>query len=359
MIFLVLLGLLALPAFAAPRTRNVIVVMTDGLRWQEVFQGADAALMNKENGAVSEPEALKKEFWRDTPTARREALMPFLWTTIAKQGQVFGNRTAGSEAWVTNGMNFSYPGYSETLCGFPDPRIDSNDKVPNPNVTLFEWLHQKPAFKGKVAAFGAWDVFPFIFNAPRAGFLVNAGNDPYTVAPVSREMALMNRLKKESAIWESEALDTFTFHTSMEYLKKHQPRVMYLSLGETDEWAHAGKYADYLRATKLVDSYLRELWQTLQSISKYRGNTTVVFLPDHGRGEAPVEWKSHGQKIPDSKYIWMAFLGPDTAPLGERTKTAPVTQSQIAATVAALLGEDYTAAVPKAGKPITDVLPRQ
>jgi hypothetical protein len=45
-------------------------------------------------------------------------------------------------------------------------------------------------------------------------------------------MALMNRLKKESAIWESEALDTFTFHTSMEYLKKHQPRVMYLSLGE-------------------------------------------------------------------------------------------------------------------------------
>jgi hypothetical protein len=359
LIFLVLLGLLALPAFAAPRTRNVIVVMTDGLRWQEVFQGADAALMNKENGAVSEPEALKKEFWRDTPTARREALMPFLWTTIAKQGQVFGNRTAGSEAWVTNGMNFSYPGYSETLCGFPDPRIDSNDKVPNPNVTLFEWLHQKPAFKGKVAAFGAWDVFPFIFNAPRAGFLVNAGNDPYTVAPVSREMALMNRLKKESAIWESEALDTFTFHTSMEYLKKHQPRVMYLSLGETDEWAHAGKYADYLRATKLVDSYLRELWQTLQSISKYRGNTTVVFLPDHGRGEAPVEWKSHGQKIPDSKYIWMAFLGPDTAPLGERTKTAPVTQSQIAATVAALLGEDYTAAVPKAGKPITDVLPRQ
>jgi hypothetical protein len=41
------------------------------------------------------------------------------------------------------------------LCGFPDPRIDSNDKVPNPNVTLFEWLHQKPAFKGKVAAFGS------------------------------------------------------------------------------------------------------------------------------------------------------------------------------------------------------------
>ena len=32
-------------------------------------------------------------------------------------------------AYVTNGMFFSYPGYNETLCGFPDPRIHSNDKV--------------------------------------------------------------------------------------------------------------------------------------------------------------------------------------------------------------------------------------
>jgi hypothetical protein len=351
LIALVLVALLALPAASAGlRTRNVVIVMTDGLRWQEVFQGAEASLMTKENGGVGEPEALKKQFWRDTPEARREALMPFLWTTVAKQGQIYGNRKLGSEAWVTNGMNFSYPGYSETLCGFPDPRIDSNNKVPNPNVTMFEWLHQKPAFKGKVAAFGAWDVFPFIFNAARAGFLVNAGTDPYSEAP-----PLLNRLKKESAIWESEAFDTFTFHTAMAHLKKHQPRLMYVSLGETDEWAHAGKYADYLRAARLVDSYLQELWQTLQSMPKYRGTTTLIFLPDHGRGEAPVGWKSHGQKLPDSKYIWMAFLGPDTAALGERAKTEPVTQSQIAATAAALLGEDYHAAVPKAGKPIEAV----
>jgi hypothetical protein len=53
----------------------------------------------------------------------------------------------------------------------------------------------------------------------------------------------------------------------------------------------------------------------------------------------------------------MAYLGPDTRPLGERSKIAPVTQSQIAATLAAFLGEDYAADVPKAGKPIADVLP--
>ncbi|MGA2300867.1 MAG: hypothetical protein ABSG77_09265 [Candidatus Acidiferrum sp.] len=103
--------------------------------------------------------------------------------------------------------------------------------------------------------------------------------------------------------------------------------------------------------------YLRTLWELVQSMPEYRGNTTLIFTPDHGRGKTPHQWRDHGQKIPDSKYIWLAFLGPDTPALGERSKVAPVTQNQIAATLAALLGEDYAAAVPKAGKPITEVLP--
>jgi hypothetical protein len=54
----------------------------------------------------------------------------------------------------------------------------------------------------------------------------------------------------------------------------------------------------------------------------------------------------------------MGFLGPDTSPLGERSKIPPVTQSQIAPTLAALLGEDFSAAVPQAAQPVADVLAR-
>jgi len=97
------------------------------------------------------------------------ALMPFLWSVVAKQGQIYGNRRLGSDAYVTNGLDFSYPGYSETLCGFADPRIDSNDKVPNPNVTVLEWLNQNRAFHGQIAAFGAWDVISAVFNPERSG----------------------------------------------------------------------------------------------------------------------------------------------------------------------------------------------
>ncbi|MBL8222256.1 MAG: hypothetical protein JNL62_23675, partial [Bryobacterales bacterium] len=304
---------------AAQNTRNVIFVMTDGLRFQELFSGADDKLIHKEHGAVKDVEALRKAYWRDTPEARRETLLPFLWGTMAKQGQIYGNRARGSSAVVTNRRNFSYPGYSETLCGFPDDRIDSNDKKPNPNVTVLEWLHRKPQYKGRIAAFGAWDVFPYIFHAERAGFPVNAGHEPFRMEPMTPQLALINRLKAETPWnWDSETYDSFTFHTALQYLKTAKPRVLFLSLGETDEWAHAGRYKEYLDSAHRVDSYLKELWDTVQSMPEYRGTTALIFTPDHGRGEAPVEWKSHGEKIPDSKYIWMAFLGPDTKPLGER-----------------------------------------
>jgi Sulfatase len=342
--YIALLAVFALCANAQPshKTENVLLVMTDGLRWQEVFQGADAALMDDKNHEVA--------------AGQREALLPFFWQVIAKNGQIYGNRKLGSDAYVTNGFNFSYPGYNETLSGFADPRIHSNDKVANPNVTVLEWLNQKPAYRGKVAAFGAWGVISSIVNGARGGFVANSGYDALTAPPVTERLAAINRLKDETRVWDDEPFDSFAFQTALEYLRLHRPRVMYLSLGETDEWAHRGDYALYLRSAHRVDQYLKELWETVQSIGQYRGKTTLIFLTDHGRGQAAVEWKSHGEKIPDSKYIWMAFLGPDTRAVGERTKVAPVTQSQIAATLAALLGEDYAGAVPKAGKPIEDVL---
>jgi hypothetical protein len=54
----------------------------------------------------------------------------------------------------------------------------------------------------------------------------------------------------------------------------------------------------------------------------------------------------------------MAFMGPDTRDRGERSHVPAVTQNQIAATLAALLGEDYVGDVEKAGRPIADVLPQ-
>jgi phosphopentomutase len=142
----------------------------------------------------------------------------------------------------------------------------------------------------------------------------------------------------------------------MEYIKEKKPRVLFLSLGETDEWAHKGNYGEYLNAAHRVDGYLEQLWTALQEMPEYHGNTTLIFMPDHGRGSGPEDWTDHGQKIPDSKYIFMGFMGPETPVLGNRADVPAVTQSQAAATLAKYLGFDWNAAEKKAGVPVAAAL---
>lgn len=336
-------------------SENVIFVMTDGLRWQEVFSGADASLMTKVDGKLADPVALKARYWRDSPEERRRVLMPFLWSLVANEGQIYGNRTKGSDAFVTNGLNFSYPGYSEALCGFPDPRINSNDKIPNPNPTVLEWLSRFPEYRGRIAAFGGWDVIASVFNPARSGLVVNAGWDPFTAMAATPRLDLLNALKAQTPrVWEDEPFDAIPFYTAIEYLKQRKPKVLYISFGETDDWAHAGRYGKYLDAAHRVDKFLETLWMTVQEMPEYRGHTTLIVSTDHGRGDGPVGWQDHGQKIPDSRYIWIAFLGPDSPALGERSNVPPITQSQIASTIAGFVGKDYTGTVPQSGKPIHD-----
>jgi len=344
------------------KTRNVVVVMLDGVRWEEVFRGADPKLINKKGprmlGASEKRTALAKElYWRDDPIQRRQLLMPFLWDEFAAQGQIFGNRDLGSDSHVKNHERFSYPGYNETLTGRPDDRhIHSNQNIPNPNVTVLEWLNHKPEFQGKVAAFGAWKVFDGIFNRQRCGFLVNSGYDLIDEESRSPQLNLLNQLKEKSPrVWLDESFDSLPFYTAMEYVRLKKPRVLFIGLGETDNWAHMGSYPEYLNAVHRDDQYLSELWTQLQSMPEYRDQTTLIVLPDHGRGSGPL-WRLHALPVPGAGQTWMAFLGPDTPPMGERRMAASVTDSQIAATIAAALGEDYNAEMTKAGTPIEDVL---
>ncbi len=339
------------------QTHNVVLVTTDGLRWQEVFRGADASLINEEDGKVADPDSLRHQYWRETPETRREVLMPFLWTTIAHRGQIFGNRDKKSLARVTNGKNFSYPGYNELFTGFVDPGIDSNEKRPNPNFSVLEWLNRKPAYHGKVAAVGSWDVFPFILNVGRSGLPVNAGWMPIAGASPTRNERLLNDLMSRSIHdWNDCRNDVFTFRVALDYLRHRRPRVLYMGLGDTDKYGHGGRYDLYLRAAHEADAALKSVWNELQSHQQYRGSTTMIVTTDHGRGDAPKGWKNHGEKVEGSEAIWLAVLGPDTPSLGERSESKDVTLSQVAATLTTLLGEDYNAEIPRAAAPIVEVL---
>jgi hypothetical protein len=165
----------ALPVLAG-KTQNVVLIVSDGLRWQEVFTGADPALLDsKEGGSWLGAKELRKRYWRPDADARRALLFPFLWGTVAKQGQIFGNQMKGSVAHVTNGKAFSYPGYNEMTTGYPNDAIDSNEFGPNPNASVFEWLNRFDEYRGKVAVFGTWDAYDRIFNKSRSGLVMQTG----------------------------------------------------------------------------------------------------------------------------------------------------------------------------------------
>jgi Type I phosphodiesterase / nucleotide pyrophosphatase len=341
------------------KTKHVFLLISDGLRWQEIFTGAEKDLLTTDHGGNwANKEYLQKEFWRETPEERRKALFPFIWTVIAKQGQIYGNQTKDSDAHVTNGLDFSYPGYNEMLTGFPDPRINSNEFGPNPNVTVFEWLNNQSEFHGQVHVFATWEVFKNIFNEPRSHIPMQLAWDaPYTGANLSPRETLMNELYRTTTKLDNEDVyDSFLQVPLRDYVKANHPALMFVGYGETDNWAHSGRYDLVLESARGYDQFVQELWNLVQSIPEYKDQTTFILTADHGRGSGPKEWREHGNKQKGSQNIWLAVIGPDTSPLGERTNIPPITQSQIAATLAAFLGQDYKAAVPKAAAPIADVL---
>lgn len=356
---LALFCLSGLVAVAAPKTRNVILVTIDGLRWQEVYRGADAAMMDKEAGGVPGDalEALRTDFLADSPEERRRRLMPFFWSTVVPRGVAYGNRDLGSPANVRNSAWVSYPGYNELLTGRPDPRLTDNKPVPNPNVTVLEWLDSRPDFRGRVAASTAWRVFTAILNVERSGlplFVTPQNSAPGAVSP--RLAELERWMADIPPITRNEHFDVFAYRAALEMIETRRPRVFLLGLGEPDEWGHARRYDRYLDSIRRCDRFVAELWAKLQEMPEYRGSTTLVLTTDHGRGVNAGDWTRHNRSTPHSDETWLAVLGPDTPSLGERRDAPPVFQAQVAATIAALLGEDFRAAAPEAEAPLAEVL---
>ena len=340
------------------KTKTVVLIVSDGLRWQEVFTGADPLLLDAKNGGSwMEDDALKHKFWRDSSEERRRVLFPFIWGTVATHGQIFGNQAKGSIAHVTNGVAFSYPGYNEMSVGFPNPKIDSNEFGPNPNMTVFEWLNKAPEFAGRVAIYGTWTIYDDIFNKARSHLVMQTGwSKPPATGDASKDALLARLYATTTRFDEEDVFNSFVQVPLLDYVRSGKPRVLFVGYGETDNWAHQGRYDLVLDSAQRVDGFIAELWSAMQAMPQYKDTTTFIITADHGRGSGPVEWKEHGVEEKGSENIWIAVIGPDTPPLGERSHIAPVTQAQIAATVAAFVGRDYRHAVPAAAPAIADVL---
>jgi hypothetical protein len=327
------------------QTENVIIITLDGFRWEELFGGIDNDLINDKT-YTKDPKGLKEMFGASTPEESRKKLLPFFWTEIASKGQLYGNRKTGNFVNVANRYQFSYPGYNEMFTGYPDTNISFNDKIPNPNKSVLEFINQQENFKNQVAAFTSWDVFSAIFNRERSKFLVNCGTEDIKIPgkQLSPEMQLLNKMQNGDPHFLGGDIrdDLLTYSIGLEYIKEYHPRIVFMGFDGTDDFAHQGLYDYYLKQVHASDQCIAELWQYLQSDPQYKDKTTLILLCDHGRGDNPKSgWTDHGESIPESGQTWIAVLGPDTPALGEVLTKVQLYNKQLAPTIAALLGLQF------------------
>ena len=329
---------------------NLILVTIDGYRWQEVFKGADSAILFNKKYRIQDSAAVMHKYWAATAGERRAKLMPFFWNTVAAKGQLYGNRELGNEVNVRNKYWFSYPGRSETLCGYYDSLVNSNDYPNNPNENVLEWINKQPGYAGQVAAFSSWDAVARILNRDRNGMMLNNPFEPVKGAPLTEAQQLANELQHYLPAYfgGAERFDVTTYAVTRSYIAAHHPKVIYIDFGDPDELAHAGQYDLYLDAGHYLDAMIGSLWNGIQQDPFYKDKTTIMIFPDHGRGEQE-KWTSHGSSTPHSSETWLAVLGAGKSLESGEIKTGTrLYQEQFAQTAAGLLGFVFTANHPVA-----------
>lgn len=321
----------------AQQVPNIFIITTDGFRWQEVFTGADSTMINSTR-LVEDTGLTKDLFWDADIAARRKKLLPFFWNVIADKGQLYGNRLLDNKVNVKNFYKISYPGYNEIFTGTTDPSIILNKKVYNQNINFLEFLNQSPDYQNKVVAFSSWNVMPYILNEQRNNITINSGYQTLNDADTT---ALLINAVQDVAIKGHCRNDWLTFVSAKQYIDKYHPKVVYLGLGETDEYAHKSQYDMYLQKANAFDKMIGELWYYVQTHPFYKNNTTFIITTDHGRGKKPDTWFTHSLLTKGSGDIWLAVLGPTIAAVGEVSAQQQLFQNQIAATVSMLAGQNF------------------
>jgi hypothetical protein len=293
-----------------PRTDAVILVALDGARWQEVFVATDPKFARAAD--------------RDLPA---KAVMPNLHRMMAEGGGLGGPECGGTI--LASGPNFvSLPGYLEIFTGRPAAGCTDNEC---PATRLPTLVDEVRARSSDVAAFASW-------------------------APIARAEALRPS-DFFSSTGEPETgefrPDRVTADLALAYLSAHRPKLLFIGLGEPDEYAHRGDYAGYLGSLRSADDVLGQIRSRLAQMGE-RGRRTSVFVTcDHGRSD---NFQDHGAQWPESSRAWLVASGGAIPSRGAVACGQTRHLADIAPTVRVLMRLPADPS-PEAGKPISELLP--
>jgi hypothetical protein len=311
-------------ALAAPEPGGsdaaVVLVVLDGARWQDVFVGADPHLASG-------------------PAPSAAALMPHLHALVAERGAAVGAPGRGP-AMTASGPNFvSLPGYTEIFGGRRDHACADNDCAPTHVPTVFD--EAVAASPGQLAFFASWERLDRAASATPQSLVLSTGRTrvwqagELTSDPETKEWLDRGASADPTPGWGEFRPDRFTAALALKYLEKRHPRLMFLGLGEPDEYAHRGDYPGYLGSLQAADGVLGELVTTLDRMGERGAHTTVLVTADHGRGR---DWRHHGREFPESGRVWLVAFGAAVQARGLVPATRKHHLADVAPTLRQLLG---------------------
>jgi hypothetical protein len=306
---------------------GVVLVVLDGVRWQDVFEGADPGLARRHG--------LDPRVW-----SHPRDLMPNLHRLVDSDGIAVGAPGRGATMAATGPQFISFPGYLEIFAGKPEPACDRNDCLAVPGRTL---LDDVAAVSGDdaVAVVASWPNIARAASAGAADYAITAGRRLATPS-VSRQAddATSRWLDRGRAAgaWPGKGdyrPDAFTAKIALHYLESARPRFLFVGLGDCDEHAHHDDYPRYLESLHQADAFLGDLVGALGRMGARGRHTTVLVTADHGRA---FDFKDHGPQFPESGRVFLVAIGDDVRQRGAGGAAGRHTLSDVAPTVRALLG---------------------
>lgn len=382
---------------------TVLLITVDGARWQDVFDGADPALIGDEDiGDWAEPDRL-------LPNIR--ALM--------REGVALGGEPGCGVVRPAGTSNVSLPGYLEILSGHTtscssntcmlarsggnrrpstilDDAVDAGLSVAS--VSSWEPLAlavtSKPSSPFRSAE-APVDIAPSVLlehAAPAPSgepmtvgrpFVVSAGTEQW-VGMQPHAGSVLEALVLHGSRSGPEPSpapqghyrpDTFTSAVAIELLRTIHPRFMHIGLGDADELAHRGDYIGYLTALHAADALIGDATATVApTVNPLRpgdrsnpasnssvtdlarsGGLTILVVADHGRAGA--SFRDHGVMYADSGRSFVLAFGRDIPRRGRTCLKHDVRLVDVGATIRSLLNlPPASASSGSAGHPIDEIV---
>jgi hypothetical protein len=259
----------------------VVLVVVDGARWQEIFEGVDPKL-----GAAA-----------GVPFEDAKTLLPNLHRYFGQEGILVGDAHRGDRILASGPNYVSLPGYSEILRGLPSSSCFDNDCPQTVTPTLLDELADEPgARREQVALISSWERIPLVAAARPERMMVSAGRDPVA--------------DRGLGPWPGGGgyrPDAVTAPVAMRYLETERPRFLFIGLGDTDEFAHHGDYRGYVSALRFADAVLGRLAAVLDRFAAEGRRTALFATADHGRA---ANFRDHGGFAPESANVWLGVRSP-------------------------------------------------